>query len=112
MCLWAATPGAHASELVATRIDESNAPRTILGGPDAIGGIGDWALQNGTLCAVVADPSHESDISTTGGGLIDLGFCGRGDDQFILYLELLNNSLATPVHTQSVTPIVDTDRPR
>jgi hypothetical protein len=95
------------SELVAVRIDARNAQRTIQGGPDAIGGVDDWALQNGTLCAVVADPSHESDLAATGGGLVDLGFCGRDDDQFILYQELLNNSLSDPVPAESVAAEVD-----
>ena len=101
-------PAASSSDgLVAVRIDARNAQRTIQGGPDAIGGIGDWALQNGTLCAVVADPSHESDLSTAGGGLVDLGFCGRDDDQFILYQELLNNSLGDPVPAESVAAEID-----
>ena len=68
----------------------------MLGGPDAIGGVGDWALRNGTLCAVVADPSHQSNIAISGGGLIDLGLCGRDDDQFLLYQELVNGRLSDP----------------
>lgn len=50
-----ASPG-HAQELLSTKINTTNAGRTILAGPDAVGGIGDWALQNGTVGAVVADP--------------------------------------------------------
>ena len=30
------------------------------------------ALQNGEICAVIADPSHATDAATTGGALIDL----------------------------------------
>lgn len=98
---------AHADGLVAVQIDAANAGRTILGGPDAIGGVGDWALQNGTLCAVVADPSHETDAATTGGALIDLGLCGRDDDQMILYLELLDNSAEAIVRASRIEAAVD-----
>jgi hypothetical protein len=99
--------GAAASPLVAERIGPGNAARTVLGGPDAIGGLGDWALQNGTLCAVVADPSHESDVATTGGGLVDLGLCGRADDQFVLYQELLNGAIQEPVSYRNVKAEVE-----
>ena len=92
------------AELVAERIDATNAARTIRAGHDAAGGLGDWALQNGTVCAVVADPSHESDLATTGGGLLDLGLCGRDDDQFMLYLELINGTLDQPVRVEAVVP--------
>jgi len=98
---------AAASPLVAEPIGPGNAARTVLGGPDAIGGLGDWALQNGSVCAVVADPSHESDISTTGGGLVDLGLCGRADDQFVLYQELLNGAIQEPVSYRSVKAEVE-----
>ncbi len=83
---------ARAEPLVATQIDADNAASTILGGSVAIGGVGDWALQNGEICAVIADPSHPTDAATTGGALIDLGLCGRADDQLIFYVEVLNNS--------------------
>jgi len=56
---------ASSGGLVAVRIDARNAQRTIQGGPDAIGGIGDWALQNGTLCALGAS---ERDPVRGGGG--------------------------------------------
>lgn len=93
--------------LLATRITKANAARTIPGGPDAIGGLDDWALQNGEICAVVADPAHESDALTTGGTLIDLGLCKRADDQFVLYLELLNNSADSIVGVERVEATVE-----
>jgi hypothetical protein len=52
------------------------------GGPDAIGGYGDWALSNGTLCAVVSDLEHESGLAAFGGALVDLGHCGKRNDQW------------------------------
>lgn len=89
--LAACAPAMHASaELVATRIDAANHARLSPGGADATGGIGDWALSDGTLCAVVADAAHESDLAPFGGGLVDLGHCGRGDDQLVLVQPLAN----------------------
>ena len=45
---------AHAG-VRAEQVTAENAPLLLPGGPDAVGGVGDWALSNGTLCAVVAD---------------------------------------------------------
>jgi len=87
---------------VATRIDAANAARVRLGGTDAHGGVDDWAIGDGTICAVVADPSHENDFAATGGSLIDLGRCGRADDQFILFDQLANLSLQQQIPIRSV----------
>lgn len=93
----------HASaDLVATQIDAANHARLSPGGPDASGGVGDWALSNGTLCAVVADPTHESDLAPFGGGLVDLGHCGRGDDQLVLVQPLANLDRRGAVRADSV----------
>ena len=81
-----------AAELFAGRLETANLARWQRGGPDATGGLGDWAVSNGEICAVVADPSHESDLSERGGSLIDLGRCGVADDQFVLLQPLVNLS--------------------
>ena len=78
--------------LHAVRVTQANAAGLLPGGPDAIGGIGDWALGNGTLCAVITDSPHESILSAGGGFLVDLGHCGRDDDQFNILQPLLNAS--------------------
>ncbi len=91
-----------AGEPEAGRITRVNAPDRVRAGTDAVGGIDDWYLSNGIVCAVLTDPSHESDIAASGGALADLGLCGRDDDQFILYQELLNHSMKTPVLVESV----------
>jgi len=80
------------SGLHAARVTEANATRLLPGGPDAIGGIGDWALGNGSLCAVISDPSHESILSAGGGFLVDLAHCDRDDDQFNILQPVLNAS--------------------
>jgi hypothetical protein len=51
----------------------------------------------------VSDPSHENDLSTTGGTLMDLGHCGRGDDQFLIFEQLVNLS------TRTLVPIARVD---
>ena len=91
------------AELSAARIDAGNFARLRAGGPDAATGLGDWALSNGTLCAGVSDPSHENDLSTTGGTLMDLGHCGRGDDQFLIFEQIVNLS------TRTLVPIARVD---
>ncbi|MGH0037149.1 MAG: CehA/McbA family metallohydrolase [Myxococcota bacterium] len=84
--------GGSDSALYAGRVTAGNAGDRLVGGPDAIGGIGDWALGNGTLCAVVSDPAHETVLSPRGGVLVDLGHCGRDDDQWNVLQPLLNAS--------------------
>ncbi len=67
--------------LAAQQLDRGNLHQRV-GGVDAIGGMGDWLLTNGTLCATISDKQHESGLSASGGWLVDLGHCGRQDDQF------------------------------
>jgi hypothetical protein len=76
----------------AERVTPENAGELLVGGIHAIGGIGDWALSNGTLCAVVSDAEHEGVLSERGGVLVDLGHCGRADDQFNLLQPVFNLS--------------------
>jgi hypothetical protein len=92
LALLSSTSLASDAALHAERIDEGNATRLLPGGADAIGGLGDWALGNGTLCAVVSDISHESILSVQGGLLVDLAHCDRDDDQFHVLQPLLNVS--------------------
>ncbi len=82
---------AHA-ELVAERITAETFDSRQVGGPDADAGIDDWALSNGTICAAISDPAHESPLSPRGGVLIDLGHCGAADDQWAVLQPLLNLS--------------------
>jgi hypothetical protein len=100
-----AAPAAGGS-LHAEQITEANAARLLVGGPDAIGGIDDWALGNGTLCAVVSDPAHESDLTDGGGALVDLGHCGREDDQFVVLHSLINLSRDSLVSTEALRAVV------
>ncbi len=84
---------AEPGDLFAEQVTRTNASRSLVGGLHAIGGLDDWALGNGLICAVVSDPGHEAILTSTGGLLVDLGHCDRGDDQFpILHLHMLNLS--------------------
>ena len=82
--------GPASAQLVAERITPENAARLQVGGPDADGGVGDFALRNGTLCAVIADAAHEAPISPQGGALADLVRCGHANDQWSALVPLVN----------------------
>ena len=91
------------------QITPSNAQRLIQKGPDATGGIGDWHLSNGTLCATISDINHESELSTKGGGLIDLGFCGRDDDHYTFSQDLIDGKRTRPLDTYSISTASTSD---
>jgi hypothetical protein len=89
----------------ATQINARNFHQAIRGS-SAIAGIDDWMLSNGTLCASISDPSHETYLSHRGGTLVDIGFCGRNDDRWHTYHEMFNLSRdsilpAASIHTES-----------
>ena len=95
------TSPAAAGELFAGQVTAEDAARVLPGGPDGVGGIGDYALGNGTLCAVISHPSQGTDVSPQGGFLLDLGHCGAGNDQLGNLIPMLNVS-------RENIPVVDT----
>jgi hypothetical protein len=92
-----AEPALVAAEITAERFAELT-----VGGPDADAGLGDWALQNGTLCAAVSAPEHESPLSPEGGVLIDLGHCRAQDDQWSTLQPLVNLDRGGSIPMQSI----------
>jgi hypothetical protein len=100
------------SPLVATRLDATNIRALAPGGADATAGLGDFAFSNGVLCAVVSDPTRESDLAAFGAALIDLGHCGRNDDQFVVMQPLANLDRAGAVRADLVAPVATTDEAR
>ncbi|NND82539.1 MAG: CehA/McbA family metallohydrolase [Gammaproteobacteria bacterium] len=100
--------GPAAAKLEAGRITLENAAQRIQQGPDATGGIDDWYLSNGTLCAVISDVPHESEFSDRGGVLIDLGFCDRADDHYTHSQDLLGSS-NRPLDAQSISAKANAD---
>lgn len=95
--------------ILATQITADNAMQLVQQGPDAAGGIGDWFLSNGTLCAVISNVDHESDLSVKGGVLIDLGFCDRADDQYVAAQDLIDGSRMSPVDIDRIDVAMGTD---
>lgn len=93
---------APAAELKAVQMTPANVAELQHGGPDTWGGIGDWHLSNGTLCAIISDVDHESDLSAKGGVLIDLGLCGREDDQWVSAQDLIGGSRKTPMEYDNI----------
>lgn len=105
-------PGIAAAELFAEVLDETNIALRRVGGPDAIAGLGDWVIGNGTLCAAISAPDHESTLSDRGGALIDLGHCGRADDQWVVLQPMVNLSRANTLPVESVHAEVGPDSAR
>lgn len=97
------------AEVTAVQMTPENVARLQHQGPDAWGGIGDWYLSNGTICAVIADVAHESDLSDKGGVLIDLGYVGRADDQYVSAQDLIGGSRKSPVEIDTILSTVGKD---
>jgi hypothetical protein len=89
---------------VATRLTSKNAVHHRVGGMDAQGGIGDWFMSNGVICAIISDPSQESAVTHQGGFLTDLGFCGRDNDHFVVLYSTLQVSLDNVLSVNAVEP--------
>jgi hypothetical protein len=89
----AAAPGraSRPEELRAERISEANAESLLIGGPDAIGGVGDWYLANDRVEIVVDDPSRRFGKLDHGGRIVDVGLRDRaGEDQFAELFPVVN----------------------
>ncbi|MEH6581516.1 MAG: CehA/McbA family metallohydrolase [Halioglobus sp.] len=91
-----------ASQLVATRLTPQNIASLQPSGPDAIAGLGDWVLSNGTLCAAISDIHHETGFNPWGGTLIDLQHCGRADDQWTFQHALPNLDKDKPLEPREI----------
>ncbi len=90
------------ARMIAEKITMETAPDFVQAGPDAIGGIDDWIISNGSLCGVIAAVAHEGDLSVKGGTLRDLGFCARADDYIVSFQDLLDGEQAMPVNIEQV----------
>jgi hypothetical protein len=98
---------AHA-ELRAERITQATAALLSVGGPDAIGGIGDWWLANDVVEAVIDDVGREHGKLNHGGTLVDLGLRERsGEDQFARLFPLVNLSQRIVVGYDAIRAEVD-----
>ncbi len=102
LCAGIATPAG--ADLVAERITPENVARLQIGGVHSVGGVGDWALGNGTICGVIAGARHETVISEYGAVPVDLGHCGRDDDQ-LAYWEVIVGVPAPTVRDVLTRPL-------
>ena len=99
---------ARAAELVAEQITAASAAERSIGGPDAIGGIGDWYLANDVIEVVIDDVAREFGISTHGGTLVDVGLRDRsGEDQFARLSPLVNLSQRVLVGYDAIRAEID-----
>jgi len=86
-----APAAAAAGALRAERITDATAPALQIGGPDAVGGVGDWYLANDVVEVVVDDPSRRFAALGHGGTIVDAGRLDREDeDQLGRLFPLLN----------------------
>jgi hypothetical protein len=89
--LLAATAAAADPGLRAEQIRDGTARELQIGGPDAVGGVGDWYLANDVVEAIVDDPGRAFGTLGHGGTLVDVGLRDRRDeDQFARLFPLLN----------------------
>ena len=90
LAAWLAAGDAGAAAR-AEQISEATAPELSIGGPDAIGGVGDWYLANEIVEVVVDDPARRFGKRNHGGVIVDVGLRDRrGEDQFAELFPLLN----------------------
>lgn len=80
----------EAGEFYAAKLTPHNIERLPPGGMDAMGGIGDWFLTDGTLCAVVTGEQHPTYLSAQGAALVDLWHCALANDQWSVAHTQLN----------------------
>ncbi len=102
MLLALPTAGHGDSPFVAEQISAERFDALSVGGPDAAAGVGDWALQNGTICAAFSDPTRESALSSAGGVLVDLARCGANNDQWGSTQPLLNADRSQAITVEEI----------
>lgn len=90
MILLATTPPAFALDFFAGQLTAENMQQLPDGGLDAVGGLGDWLLSNGELCAVVSGADHATYLALEGGSLVDLWHCDLANDQWTVAHSQLN----------------------
>jgi hypothetical protein len=97
--------------LRAERIGEQNFESTHIGGPDAIGGIGDWYLANDVVEVVVDAPSRRHAKLNHGGTIVDAGRLDReNEDQFARLIPIANFSQRVFVGYDAIRAEVDEER--
>ena len=84
-------PAAAIASMRAEQITAETAPELFIGGPDAIGGVGDWYLANDVVEVIVDDPGRRFAKLNHGGTIVDAGLRDRdGEDQFARIFPIVN----------------------
>jgi hypothetical protein len=84
-------PAAAIASMRAEQITAETAPELFIGGPDAIGGVGDWYLANDVVEVIVDDPGRRFAKLNHGGTIVDAGLRDRdGEDQFARIFPVVN----------------------
>ena len=121
LAVWLAAAGAARAEpavaapagteaLRAEQISAGTAPELLIGGPDAIGGIGDWYLANDVVEVVVDDPARHFGKLDHGGTIVDVGLRDRrGEDQFAQLFPVVNLDQRVLVGYDAIRAEVDPD---
>lgn len=105
---WLLASAARGAVLRAERILEETAGDLIIGGPDAIGGVGDWYLANDVVEVIVDDPSRRNGALNYGGTIVDAGLRDRsGEDQFARLFPVVNMDQKVFVNYDAITAEVD-----
>ena len=108
LALAARERGARARSWSRSRSRAATAAQRSIGGPDAIGGVGDWWLANDVVEVVIDDVAREFGISTHGGTIVDFGLRDRtGEDQFARLSPLVNLSQRVVVGYDAIRAEVD-----
>jgi len=95
----------------AEQISEATAPELLIGGPDAIGGVGDWYLGNDLIEVIVDDPSRRFGKRNHGGVIVDAGLRDRrGEDQFTELFPLLNLDQRVELRFDRIRAEVDPEK--
>jgi hypothetical protein len=103
-----ADAAAEAADLRAERITEASAPELLIGGPDAIGGIGDWYLANDVVEFVVDDPERRHGKQNHGGTIVDAGRRDRrNEDQFARLFPIVNLDQRVQLNFDAIRAEVD-----
>jgi hypothetical protein len=91
LVLGGTAPAAVDAAMRAEQIIAATAPELLIGGPDAIGGVGDWYLANDVVEVVVDDPGRRFAKLNHGGTIVDAGLRDRaGEDQFARIFPIVN----------------------
>jgi len=93
----------HAGNFFAAKLSFENIQHLPPGGLDAVGGLGDWFMTNGTLCAVISAADHPTYLSLSGGALVDLWHCQRANDQWSVAHGQFNLGKEGIAKTQSIS---------